>query len=110
MMRSRSSMSVISFMKGATDTRVMGAVLVTIGLVTAMLVSPGKTLADANDGHASCMGLGSSFYGKFAPQQRAQVAHLVKEFFAEAPGERYRAFAQEKEGGSIPSPCGTAIE
>jgi len=88
----------------------MGGVIVTIGLVTAMLVSPGKTLADANDSHASCMGLGSSFYGQFAPQQRAQVAHLVKEFFAAAPGERYRTFAQEKEGGSIPSPCGTGIE
>jgi hypothetical protein len=56
------------------------------------------------------MGLGSSFYARFAPQQRAHVAHLVKEFFAESPGEYLRQFAQEKEGGSIPSPCGTAIE
>jgi hypothetical protein len=56
------------------------------------------------------MGLGSSFYALFATQQRAHVAHLVQEFFAEAPGEYYRAFAHEKEGGSIPSPCGTAIE
>ena len=109
-MTSRSSMSIISFMEGATGMRMIGVVFVTIGLVTAMLVSPGKTLADANDGHASCMGLGSSFYGKFAPQQRAHVAHLVKEFFAEAPGERYRTFAHEKERSSIPSPCGTAIE
>jgi hypothetical protein len=56
------------------------------------------------------MGLGSSFYALFATQQRAQVAHLVKDYFAETPGEHYRVFAQEKEGGSIPSPCGTAME
>jgi len=56
------------------------------------------------------MGLGSSFYAHFATQQRAHVAHLVKEYFAETPGEHYRIFAREKEGGSIPSPCGTRIE
>jgi hypothetical protein len=56
------------------------------------------------------MGLGSSFYARFATQQRAQVAHLVKDYFAETPGEHYRVFAQEKEGGSIPSPCGTRME
>ncbi|HEV8573416.1 MAG TPA: hypothetical protein VGR43_01790 [Dehalococcoidia bacterium] len=90
--------------------RIIAAAAVTVGLLAALLTTSGKTFAEANDDNASCMGLGSSFYAHFAPQQRAHVAHLVKEFFAEAPGERYRMFAQEKEGGSIPSPCGTAIE
>ena len=58
---------------------------------------------------ASCMGLGSSFYGQFAPQQRAFVAAFVNGL--EGPsGEYYTVFAQEKEGGSIPAPCGTRIE
>jgi len=111
MVSSGSSSSIISYKKGAAGMRILvGAAVVTIGILTALLMSPGKTFADASGDHASCMGLGSSFYGQFAPQQRAQVAHLVKEFFAETPGEHYRTFAQEKEGGAIPSPCGTAIE
>jgi len=90
--------------------RIMAVAAVTIGLLATLLITSGKTFAEPNDDNASCMGLGSSFYALFATQQRAHVAHLVKEYFAEAPGERYRIFAQEKEGGSIPSPCGTAIE
>ena len=90
--------------------RIIAIAAVTIVLAAATLISSGKASADANVDNASCMGLGSSFYARFATQQRAHVAHLVKEFFAEVPGEHYRVFAQEKEGGSIPSPCGTAIE
>ena len=62
--------------------------------------------AEAN---ASCMGLGSSFYGQFAPQQRGFVALFVNELPGTS-GEYYVDFAQEKEGGSIPAPCGTRIE
>ena len=59
--------------------------------------------------NASCMGLGSSFYGQFAPQQRAFVAAFVNGL--EGPGGAYYAvFAREKEGGSIPAPCGTRLE
>jgi hypothetical protein len=87
----------------------IGLAVLAMALVV-VLVAPRTTFADANDESASCMGLGSSFYGRFAPRQRAGVAHLVKAFFAEAPGQYYRTFAQEKEGGSIPSPCGTRIE
>ena len=90
--------------------RIIAIASVTIVLGAATLVSSGKVSADANVDNASCMGLGSSFYARFATQQRAHVAHLVKEYFAETPGEHYRVFAQEKEGGSIPSPCGTRME
>jgi len=90
--------------------RIIAIAAVTILLVAAALTFSGRASADANFDNASCMGLGSSFYALFANQQRAHVAHLVKEFFAETPGEHYRVFAQEKEGGSIPSPCGTAME
>jgi hypothetical protein len=92
------------------SVRIIVAAAATLVLVTATLISSGRSSADANVDNASCMGLGSSFYARFATQQRAQVAHLVKESFAEIPGEHYRVFAQEKEGGSIPSPCGTRIE
>ena len=90
--------------------RIIAIAAVTIVLGAATLISSGKASAAANVENASCVGLGSSFYALFAPQQRAQVAHLVKEYFAETPGEHYRFFAQEKEGGSIPSPCGTRME
>ena len=90
--------------------RIIAIAAVTLVLAAATLISSGKASADTNLDNASCMGLGSSFYARFATQQRAHVAHLVKEFFAETPGEHYRVFAQEKEGESIPSPCGTAIE
>ena len=58
---------------------------------------------------ASCMGSGSSFYGTFAPQQRAFVAALANSQPG-TPGATYTVFAQEKEGGAIPAPCGTRIE
>ena len=63
----------------------------------------------AGEENASCMGLGSSFYGQFDPQQRASVALIVNEL-QEVPGQYYLGFAQEKEGGTIPAPCGTRIE
>lgn len=58
---------------------------------------------------ASCMGLGSSFYGQFAPQQRAFVADFVNGL-EDPAGQYYAVFAQEKEGGTIPAPCGTRLE
>lgn len=62
---------------------------------------------------ASCMGSGSSFYGTFAPQQRAFVAKFVIDSAhadGSAPGSTYAVFAQAKEGGAIPTPCGTRLE
>ena len=61
------------------------------------------------------MGLGSHFYAHGAGSPgvhgvRADISHLVKEFFSAAPGQHFRLFAQEKEGGSIPAPCGSRIE
>ena len=74
-----------------------------------LLVVPAATAQQQAADDASCMGLGSSFYGQFAPQQRAFVAEFVNG--VEGPsGEYYTVFAQEKEGGSIPAPCGTRIE
>lgn len=70
-------------------------------------------VADPAGGHSSCLGLGSSFYGTFAPQQRAFVARFVvgqADVTGMPPGAIYGVFAHEKEGGSIPSPCGTRIE
>jgi hypothetical protein len=58
---------------------------------------------------ASCMGLGSAFYGQFAPQQRAFVALYVNDLEGPA-GDYYTLFAQEKEGGAIAAPCGTRLE
>lgn len=65
--------------------------------------------AGAGEDNASCMGLGSSFYGQFAPQQRAFVALFVNDLEG-VPGQYYVGFAQEKEGGTIPAPCGTRLE
>jgi hypothetical protein len=81
------------------------------GVLLLACVAPAGAQADA--GNASCMRLGSSFYGQFAPQQRAFVSLFVNEVAFEhdvAPGETYSLFGQEKEGGSIPSPCGTGLE
>ena len=75
-----------------------------------LLGGGGTARAEPDPGHASCMGLGSSFYAHFATTQRALVAHIVHDDISPVPGEHYRVFAQEKEGGSIPSPCGTRIE
>ncbi len=70
----------------------------------------GTARAEPDAGHASCMALGSAFYAQFAITQRALVAHIVHDDISPVPGEHYRVFAQEKEGGAIPWPCGTRIE
>jgi hypothetical protein len=90
--------------------RTFAALAATMGLLVAT-----SSPAFAQDGlgaaadNASCMGLGSSFYGQFAPQQRAFVATFVNDLEG-VPGGYYVGFAQEKEGGTIPEPCGTRIE
>ena len=71
--------------------------------------SPAAGQSDIGEENASCMGLGSSFYGQFAPQQRAFVAMFVNDLDG-TPGEYYVHFAQEKEGGAISAPCGTRLE
>jgi hypothetical protein len=82
-------------------------------VVAAVLAASGTAFAQAEPGagedNASCLGLGSSFYGQFAPQQRAFVALFVNDRKG-AAGEYYVVFAPEKESGTIPAPCGTRIE
>lgn len=71
------------------------------------------TLPEPATDSASCMGSGSSFYGTFAAQQRAFVAQFVIDSAVATgttPGSTYTVFAQEKEGGAIPAPCGTRLE
>jgi hypothetical protein len=88
------------------------ALLLASGLVT-WAGQPAGAVADPGADNASCLGLGSSFYGTFAPQQRAFVAQFVVDQADAAgvtPGATYRVFAGEKEGGSIPAPCGTRLE
>jgi hypothetical protein len=83
-----------------------------IAAVAIALAFPAVSAA-GQDEHASCMGLGASFYGEFAPQQMGLVAQLVNgaaQDAGAAPGATYSLFAQEKEGGSIPAPCGTRLE
>ncbi len=92
-------------------TRRLGTLLAAAALFASI---NGTAAAAPNADNASCMGLGSSFYAHGAGSAgvtgaRADVAHLVKEF-APAPGQYLRGFAQEKEGGSIPAPCGARIE
>jgi hypothetical protein len=89
----------------------LASAAVTVGVL--LLALGGPASAEVNVDNASCMGLGSSFYGQFAPQQRAFVSFFVNETAMEngvAPGETYSMFGQEKEGGSIESPCGTRLE
>jgi len=86
----------------------VGAALVTTSVLLLAAAGPAPAQEPAAE-EASCMGLGSSFYGQFAPQQRAFVAEFVNGL--EGPGgEYYAVFAQEKEGGTIPAPCGTRLE
>ena len=90
----------------------LGTLLVAAALFAG---ASGTAQAAPNADNASCMGLGSYWYAQGAGSEgvtgvRADIAHLVKEFFAAAPGEYLRTFAQEKEGGSIPAPCGARIE
>ena len=91
----------------------------TLVLVSTAAVCLAPTLARADAipvpavDNASCMGSGSAFYGTFATQQRAFVAQAVIDQAGETgttAGAIYAYFAQEKEGGSIPEPCGTRIE
>ncbi len=89
--------------------RTASAVL-TAGVLVLASVGPASA---QNVDNASCMGLGSSFYGQFAPQQRGLVSLIVNEIAMDQglpPGETYSMFGREKEGGSIPSPCGTRLE
>jgi hypothetical protein len=88
---------------------------IAVSTTALLLASAGAATAAPNAEHASCMGLGSHFYAHGAGSPgvhgvRADISHLVKEFFSAAPGEHYRLFALEKEGGSIPAPCGARIE
>jgi hypothetical protein len=85
-------------------------------VAAALFAGAGGTAEAAPDAdNASCMGLGSYWYAQGAGFEgatgvRADIAHLVKEYFAAAPGTYLSDFAQEKEGGSIPAPCGARIE
>jgi hypothetical protein len=87
-------------------------IAVTAG-VAVLAFSSTPALADPDADDASCMGLGSAFYGQFAPQQRAFVSQAVIDAAQAAglpAGSVYSTFAQEKEGGAIPAPCGTRLE
>jgi len=99
-------------MKRSSKTLLVSCTVALLCLAPAAGASAASIPAPAVD-HASCMGSGSSFYGTFAPRQRAFVAQFVIDQATAAgtpPGATYTVFAQEKEGGSIPEPCGTRIE
>ena len=86
-----------------------------VSAVALALVPAAGALAQPANDKASCMGLGSYFYAHGAGFEgvtgvRADVAHIVKDAISAAPGEYLKTFAQEKEGGSIPEPCGARIE
>jgi hypothetical protein len=88
---------------------------VLISAVALTLVPAGVALAEPDPDNASCMGLGSYFYAQGAGFEgvtgvRADIAHIVKDAISPVPGEYLRTFAQEKEGGSIPEPCGARVE
>ena len=86
-----------------------GLVCVLVGLVG----TTATALASKRTENASCMGLGASFYGQFAPRQMAFVADFVNataKAEGAPPGETYSFFAREKEDGAIPPPCGTRLE
>jgi hypothetical protein len=88
---------------------------VVISAVVLTLVPTSAALAAPNADNASCMGLGSYFYAQGAGFEgvtgvRADIAHIVKDSISPVPGEYLQTFAQEKEGGSIPEPCGARIE
>jgi hypothetical protein len=85
-----------------------GVAVVTTSALLLAAAGPAAAQEQAAE-QASCMGLGSSFYGQFAPQQRAFIADFVNGLEGPA-GEYYTVFAQEKEGGTIPAPCGTRLE
>jgi hypothetical protein len=90
-------------------------IAILISAVALAMVPAGAALAQPAPEHASCMGLGSYFYAQGAGFEgvrgvRADIAHIVKDAISPVPGEYLNAFAQEKEGGSIPEPCGARIE
>jgi hypothetical protein len=90
-------------------------VAVVVSAVALTFVSTGSALAAPSADNASCMGLGSYFYAQGAGFEgvtgvRADIAHIVKDSISSVPGEYLQTFAQEKEGGSIPEPCGARIE
>lgn len=81
------------------------------------LSAAGASIASAapDADNASCMGLGSYFYAQGAGFEgvtgvRADIAHIVKDSISPVPGQYLSTFGQEKEGGSIPAPCGARIE
>ena len=94
--------------------RIVGAALGAV--VAGVVLAPGAAaggVPEAGSDQASCLGSGSAFYGTFAPRQRAFVAEFVIDSATATgttPGAVYVVFAQEKEGGAIPAPCGTRIE
>ena len=99
-------------MKKSSKALLVMSIMAFFSLAPAVGAGAATIPAPAVD-NASCMGSGSAFYGTFAPQQRAFVAQFVIDQAAAAgtaPGATYAVFAQEKEGGSIPEPCGTRIE
>jgi len=93
--------------------RILAVTCLLGGSLIAATPARADALPDPATDSASCLGSGSAFYGTFAPQQRAFVAGYVVDLAAAEgapPGSIYVVFATEKEGGSIPAPCGTRIE
>ena len=91
--------------------------LATATIIAAALAfgATGTAGAAPSADNASCMGLGSYFYAQGAGSDgvtgvRADVQHIVKDSISPVPGAYLSGFAQEKEGGSIPAPCGARIE
>jgi hypothetical protein len=94
--------------------RMRRTITTAVVVLVASLATAGTATAEPNPSQASCMGLGSVFYAHGARTEgvtgvRADVAHLVQDF-APVPGLYLSTFAQEKEGGTIPAPCGARIE
>jgi hypothetical protein len=99
---------IMSVMSRIVRTTVLSAAALGV-LAFAAPAASADGLGDPATGTASCMGAGASFYGTFAPQQMAFVAESV--VIQDGPaGAVFSVFGQEKEGGAIPSPCGTRLE
>src|SRR4051794_39515669 len=70
-------------------SRMIAVVAATAGLLlTAGGPAYAQDVPPPENSNASCLGLGSAFYGQFAVQQRALVAHFVNELEG-TPGEYY---------------------
>ena len=63
--------------RGGIVRRKMIVALLFAGSVVAWTGRPAGAVAEPATAEASCLGLGSSFYGTFATQQRAFVAQFV---------------------------------